>query len=91
VDHALLVGVVQRVGQPRGHLGRLAEGRPAGGEQVGQRDPLDELADEVGGAVVLADLVNRDDGRAPQLGRAARGAQEAPGARPWARRRRAAA
>ena len=76
VDHALLVGVLQSVGEAGDQLGRLAEARPAGGQQVGQRHALDEVADEVGGAVVLADLVDRDDRRMAQLGGAAGLAQE---------------
>ena len=51
-------------------------GRPAR-QQVGQGHALDELADQVGHAVVLADLVDRHDRRVPQLGHAAGLAEEA--------------
>ena len=86
MDDALLVGVVQRVGDLGDQLGRLARRRAAAGQQVGQGHALDEVADQVGHPVVLADLVDRHDRRVPQLGHAAGLAQEAVAApRPSAR------
>jgi hypothetical protein len=54
----------------------LARRRPAGAEQVGQGGALDEVADQVGNVVGLADLVDRNDGRVAELGDTARLAEE---------------
>ena len=47
VDDALLVGVVQGVGDFRAQLGRLAAGQLLAGEPVAQRHAADEVADDV--------------------------------------------
>ena len=77
VNDALLVGVVQgvgHVGQPADCLGRR---RPTGGEDVLQRFPLDELADEVETAARLAEVVDGGDVRVAQAGGTAGLAQQA--------------
>src|SRR5262249_42032821 len=57
---------------------RLAEAEPAAAEATGQRLPLDELLDQIAGAVFgLPALVEGDDAGVLQLGRAARLAHEA--------------
>ena len=71
MDDAHLVGVLQRVGDGGDELRRLAGRRPLGRQQIGQRDPLDEFADQVREASRLADFVDRHDRRMPQLGDAA--------------------
>ena len=57
--------LVVRGGEPRGHAGGVLEGRahrqrPAR-EQLAQRPPFQQLADDVGNAFVGADVVHRQD------------------------------
>ena len=65
---ALLVGMVQGVGDLRAQLGRLAAGELLAGEPVAERDAADEVADDVDAVAVAADFVDADDVRMPQLG-----------------------
>jgi hypothetical protein len=63
-------------GEATGHLGcpfqRGAEGRPATGEAVAQRLSLEQLGDEVGRTLVLAEVVDRDEVGMVQRARKAR-------------------
>ena len=68
VDDALLVGMVQGVGDFRAQLGRLAAGELLAGEPVAQRDAADEIADDVDRVAVAADFVDADDVGMAQLG-----------------------
>src|SRR5262249_10948521 len=77
VYHPLLMGVLERVGHGGDQLGRLARRLATGGQDVGEGQPLDEGADQVGDAVVLADVVHRYDRRVPQPRDAAGLAEEA--------------
>jgi hypothetical protein len=61
VDDAVLVRVVQGVGHLREHYGSLAGGETAGGKDVSERRALDEPGHQVRQAVLLPDLVDRDD------------------------------
>ena len=77
MDHPLLVGIIQGVGQRGDQLGRLAPRGPANRKLVRQRRPLHKLAYEVRYAVRLTDVVNRHDRRVLKLGHAAGLALEA--------------
>ena len=69
VDHAALVGIVDRVGH-RGHQrGRLAGRQRPVGQPLRQALALDEAHREVVLALVLADLVDRHDARVVEVGR----------------------
>ena len=72
VDQAPGVGVVQRLGDGRHQLGRLAERRPALPQPLGQVAPLDVLRDDVAEPVVgPAHVVDRDDVRVVEPGEGA--------------------
>ncbi len=77
VHHAVVVGVLQRVGDVRDEQGRLHRRRPAAAQQVAEGDAVDEIADQIGDGFDLADFVDGDDGRVAELGDAAGLAQEA--------------
>jgi hypothetical protein len=66
VDHTLLVGVVEGVGDVGDELGRLARRGAAGGEQVGEGDAFDEVADEVGRSFPHPRPLSRSTGRGGQ-------------------------
>jgi hypothetical protein len=55
------MGVVERLAEIGSELGHVAVGEFAGQAQIAQRGSLHELADEVGMAAVLAELIERDD------------------------------
>jgi hypothetical protein len=76
VDDAGPVGVLQGVGDGGAQLGGLARRQPAVGGEVGQRRPLDEVADDVDLPALAADLVDGDDVGVPQLRRRPRLAEE---------------
>ncbi len=76
MNHPLVMGILQGVGHGGDQLGRFAKAGAAGRQQVGQRHAADEVADQVRQAILLADLVDADDRRMPQLGDAASLAQE---------------
>ena len=63
MDHAARVGVVDRLGDPRHQLGRLAGRQGPFGQPLGQALPLDEAHAEIVLPLVLADLVDRHDAR----------------------------
>ena len=72
VDQAPRMSVVQRLGDDRRQLGRLAERRPALPQPLGQVAALDELRDHVAEAVVgPAHVVDRHDVRVVELGQGA--------------------
>ena len=66
---ARLVGEVQGVADGGQQLGRLALRQPLGVFELGQRDALDQVADDIDVVAVAADLVHADDMRMPQLRR----------------------
>ena len=69
VNHAALVGIVDRFGN-RGHQrGRLAGRKRSVGQPLGQALALDEAHREVVLALVLADLEDRDDPGVIEIGR----------------------
>ena len=76
VDDALLVGMVQGVGDFGAQLGRFAAGELLAGEPVAERDAADEVADDVDAVAVAADFVDADDAGMAQLGGGAGFAEE---------------
>jgi hypothetical protein len=77
VHHTLPVSIVQRVGDGRGQLGRLARRRTSRPEQVRESHAFDKLADQIRQAIRFANLIDRHDARMPELRDAARFAQKA--------------
>ncbi len=61
VDDAVLVRGGEAAGDLLGVLDGLAERQRAGGEHLAERAALEELGDEVGGAVVGADVEEGED------------------------------
>ena len=76
VDDALLVGMVQGIGDFGAQLGRFAAGELLAGEPVAKRDAADEVADDVDAVAVAADFVDADDAGMAQLGGGAGLAEE---------------
>ena len=76
MDDALLVGMVQRVGDLGAQLGRFAAGELLAGEPVAQRDAADEVADDVDDVAIAADFVDADDAGVAELGGGAGFAEE---------------
>ena len=81
VDDAALVGVAERVAEVLADLGDVAVGDGALARGAVERLSLDELGDEEGVAVALAQLVQRDDRRVVEARRRLGLAQDAIGAR----------
>ena len=77
VDDAAPVGVLQRIGHLGNQTGRLTRGRPTARQEVRQGQAPDEVADQIGQALMLANLVHRHDPRVAQLRDTAGLAQEA--------------
>ena len=69
VDDAARVGVGERPGERDADLENLLVGEPPLGYQPPERVALDQLGDQVDGAVAGARLVQRDDRRMAQAGR----------------------
>jgi len=67
VHDPLLVGVLQGLGDVGDPLRCLTRRGASPGQQVRQSQPFDEVADQVRPAVLLADFVDRDNRRMPQL------------------------
>jgi hypothetical protein len=61
VDDALPMGVIEAIGRSDNQFVCFAKGESASGPSVGQRDPIDEIADQVRHTVLSADFVHRDD------------------------------
>jgi hypothetical protein len=78
VDDVAGVSVVERLAEVGPELGDVAVGELAGHAQLAQRYPLHELADEVGMAPVLAELIQGDDPGMVEARRCLRLAQDAP-------------
>ena len=70
------MGVLQGVGDVGDQPGGFVERQAPAGQDVGERQAFDEIAHEVGYAVVDADFVDGDDRREAQLGDGAGFAQE---------------
>ena len=70
-------GYMERVGNISDQFGSDSRWQALAREQVGQRDTVDELADQIGHAALLANLEDRDNRRMPQLSDAASFAQKA--------------
>ena len=66
MDHAAIVGVRERVAEVDADLGDVAIGDGALAGSAVEGLPLDELGDEQGVAIPLAQLVQRDDRRVVQ-------------------------
>src|SRR5262245_16882738 len=76
MNDASLMGVVQGLGHAGDELGSLVWRWPPRCQQIGQRDPFDEITDQVGRVFQRANLVDDNDGRMAELGDAAGFAQE---------------
>jgi hypothetical protein len=68
MDDALLVGVMQRVGDFGAHFGGFAARKALASEPVAQIHAADEIADDVYTISIAANFVNADDARMLQLG-----------------------
>ncbi len=77
MNDAVVVGVLQRLGDVGYQFGGVAGRQPPAGQHVRQRDPLDQIADEIRHAIRLAYFMDGHDGRVPELSHAAGLAQEA--------------
>jgi hypothetical protein len=62
------VGVVEGVGHVGDEPGGLRRGRPAGGEQIGEGDAIDKVANQVRLTVLDPHFMDGDDGRVAELG-----------------------
>ena len=76
MDDAGRVGVGERGAELGADLGDVAVAELAPGGELAQVRALDELADEVGAAVLLAELVEGDDARVVEAGGGVRLAQD---------------
>ena len=78
MDHAVGVGMRQRVAQRDPDLDHVAVGQAPLGEEPVERRPLDELGDEIRTLVIDRGLVQRDDPGVREPGRGASLALEPP-------------
>ena len=76
VDHASLVSVMQSLSDRDAQSSRFTSRQLLSGQPVGQRQSLDEIADDVQRVVLASNLVHRDDVRMPQLSSRASLSQE---------------
>src|SRR5579864_7907867 len=70
VDYSLIVGILQGFADGGDQLSDLKRRQAFPSQEVCQGDALDKVLDQVRKALVLPHLVNRNNGRMPQLGHA---------------------
>src|SRR5262249_26878306 len=76
VSHAAHMSELERVRDGGDQFGGLTESRSTRGQSIRQRDAIDKLADQKWLAFRLADFVDGDNRRVPELGDAAGFAEE---------------